>query len=506
MTSIHDPHGTRLPIKLDSTSNGEFEPIPLGAPETLANQMAHEAAAVNAKRLAQTRRRFLVSSCGAASTLLAFNAAQAAMGRRGGFYALAEEAALEPAAAEAVLAGDEFIFDVQGHFVNPTGAWLQRLPDEARPLSSFDNAGCARGVGDGGRNYLQCFGPDAFVKDVFMDSDTDVMVLSFVPSTREGEPLTIEEAAAARDIVDRLEGTHRLILHGRVNPNQAGDVEDMQRLRDDFRIQAWKTYTQWGPEGKGFFLTDEDTGVRFMAEARRLDVPVIAIHKGLPFGRNSYEHSVCTDVGPAAKQYPDLSFLIYHSGFVADQPEGPYDPERGEGIDSLVQTVVENDLKGGNVYAELGSTWRFLMRDPDSAAHALGKLLLHLGEDNILWGTDSIWYGSPQDQIQAFRAFQISKEFQDRYGYPELSPQIKRKILGLNALKPYRLEADVLKHHLSRDGVELARADYRPGADPHFQTFGPKTRRDFLNLMKWTGGGERLMSTELRLETRSRFA
>jgi hypothetical protein len=37
------------------------------------------------------------------------------------------------------------------------------------------------------------------------------------------------------------------------------------------------------------------------------------------------------------------------------------------------------------------------------AAHGIGKLLAHLGEDNVLWGTDSIWYGSPQDQIQAFR-------------------------------------------------------------------------------------------------------
>ena len=48
------------------------------------------------------------------------------------------------------------------------------------------------------------------------------------------------------------------------------------------------------------------------------------------------------------------------------------------------------------------------MRDPDSAAHAMGKLFKHVGEDNVLWGTDSIWYGSPQDQIQAFRTFQIS--------------------------------------------------------------------------------------------------
>ncbi|MFU8878676.1 MAG: amidohydrolase family protein [Wenzhouxiangellaceae bacterium] len=488
MTSIHDPDGTRLPIKLDSTSNGEFAPIPLGPAERLANETAQAAASANARRVGKTRRDFLVTTCGAASTLLAFNAANAAMGRTGGLFALADEAAVEPEAADAVLSGDEFIFDVQGHFVNPTGAWLDRLPDEARPLSSFENAGCAKALDDAPRSYLQCFGPDSFVKDVFMDSDTDVMVLSFVPSTREGEPLTIEEAAAAREIVDGLDGTHRLILHGRVNPNQAGDIADMQRLRDDFGIQAWKTYTQWGPDGQGFYMTDEDTGIPFMDEAKRLGVPVIAIHKGIPFGQRSYEHSLCTDVGPAAKRYPELSFLIYHAGFVPGQAEGPYDPERNEGIDSLIRTVVENDLKGGNVYAELGSTWRFLMRDPDSAAHALGKMLKYLGEDNILWGTDSIWYGSPQDQIQAFRAFQISQQLQDKYGYPALTPAIKRKIFGLNALRPYRLEADVLRHHLGDDAVQTARAQYRPVADPHYRTFGPKTRREFMNLMRWTGG------------------
>jgi len=489
MTSIHDPDGTRLPIKLDSTSNGEFEPVPLDAAGELANRLAHEAATENARRTGKSRRDFLVTSCGAASTLLAFNTANAAIGRTGGLFALADEAAVDPDAADAVLSGDEFILDVQGHFVNPTGAWLDRLPDEARPLSSFENAGCARAVADEPRGYLKCFGPDAFVKDVFMDSDTDVMVLSFVPSTREGEPLTIEEASAARDIVASLKGTHRLLLHGRVNPNQDGDVEDMQRLRDDFGIQAWKTYTQWGPDGQGFSMTDEATGMRFMDEARRLDVPVIAIHKGLPFGQRSYEHSLCTDVGPAAKQYPDLSFLIYHSGFIAGQAEGPYNPERNEGIDSLVKTVVDNDLgHGSNVYAELGSTWRFLMRDPDSAAHALGKLLKYLGEDNVLWGTDSIWYGSPQDQIQAFRAFQISEELQEKHGYPALTPRIKRKILGLNALKPYKLEADVLKHHLNDDDVQTARAEYREIADPHYRTFGPKTRREFINLMRWSGG------------------
>ena len=61
------------------------------------------------------------------------------------------------------------------------------------------------------------------------------------------------------------------------------------------------------------------------------------------------------------------------------------------------------------------------MRDPDEAAHVLGKLLERVGDDRVLWGTDSIWYGSPQNQIEAFRNFQISNEFQDTFGYPELT-------------------------------------------------------------------------------------
>lgn len=489
MRSEHDPDGRRLPIKLDSASNGEFLPIPLDRYARLANELAHEAADCHARRLGQSRREFLVSSCGAASTLLAFNMAQAEAGRSGGSFELEPDAVNEPMAAEAAISGDEFILDVQGHFVNPQGAWLSLLPESARPLAGMPAASCVLGAEGSGRDYLNCLGPDAFVKDVFMDSDTDIMVLSFVPSTREGEPLTIEEASATRAIVDRLDGTHRLLLHGRVNPNQAGDVDDMPRLKEVFGVSAWKTYTQWGPEGDGYFLTDETTGLPFLERALDLDVPVVAVHKGIPFGRQSYQHSMCTDIGPAALAFPGLSFLVYHSGFIPGQPEGPYDPERNDGIDGLIRTVLESELShGSNVYAELGSTWRFLMRDLDSAAHALGKLLKYLGEDNVLWGTDSIWYGSPQDQIQAFRAFQISEAFQERYGYPALTPAIKAKIFGLNALRPYRLERPRIQTRLKEDAVELARLEYGPIADPHFQTMGPKTRREFLNLMRWTGG------------------
>ncbi len=109
-----DPEGKRLPIKLDSTCNGEFAPVPLWPANLAANRLAHEFASSHSSKTNLTRRGFLVSSCGAASTLLAFNAANAAAGRSGGFFDLAKEAALDEQLARAQVgpAKDEFIFDV----------------------------------------------------------------------------------------------------------------------------------------------------------------------------------------------------------------------------------------------------------------------------------------------------------------------------------------------------------------------------------------------------------
>ncbi len=196
-----DPEGTRLPIKLDSTSNGEFMPIPLDATSRRANQLAQRTASENARRRGVGRRAFMVSACGAVSTLLAFNTANAASGRTGGFFELEQVAAVDQDVALDRLGGREFVFDVQGHFVGQ------------------------HGLGQTGLG-----GAEQFIKDIFLDSDTDMMVLSFIPSRREKELLTIQEADEVRRIIDQLEGTHRLLIHGRVNPTQEGDLDAMDEL------------------------------------------------------------------------------------------------------------------------------------------------------------------------------------------------------------------------------------------------------------------------------------
>jgi predicted TIM-barrel fold metal-dependent hydrolase len=453
-----DPEGARLPIKIDTTSNGEFAPVPLSRRNALGNRLAHRQASENARRLGLSRRQFMVSACGAAGTLLAFNDANA---MSGGFFDVPRAAALDQALAQAAVgAKREFIFDVQGHFVDPGGAWVKKASPSA---FGWAKSSCTK------TPHLDCLGPDEFVKDVFRDSDTDMMVLSFVPSAPDSEPLTIQAADAVRQIVDKM--GKRLLVHGRVQPNEPRDLDRMAELKERWQVVAWKTYTQFGPGGKGFFLSD-DVGTKFIEKARSLGVKTICVHKGLPFGPRSYEHSQCSDVGVVAKRFPDVNFLIYHSGFVTDVKEAAYDhAAKRDGIDTLVHSLVDNGVKpGSNVYAELGSTWRFLMREPEQAAHALGKLIRYCGEDNVLWGTDSIWYGSPQDQIQAFRTFQIGPELREKHGYAEMTPALRAKIFGLNAARVYGVKPVVHKAAGERD--------------PHFMTYGPKTRRDFLEFLR----------------------
>lgn len=483
----HDPDGTRLPIKIDNASNGEFEPLPLPKRCRLGNEQALEDVDAAARKVGQDRRSFMVGACGAASTLLSLNAVNAAAGNTGGYFDVSDDARYDTDVAQSTLNGDEFIFDVHGHYINPHGAWRDSVPEGARPFFGFPKVQACKTAEMEGLDYLECLSGEQFVKDVFVDSDTDIMVLTFVPSTPDTEPLKIEEAEVTKQLLNKDGTENRLLVHGRVNPNQDGDLESMDELAERWNVSAWKTYTQWGPNGVGFWLDDEDTGIPFLEKARALGIKNIAVHKGIPFGPQSYEHSRSDDIGRVARAYPDLNFLVYHSGFVPGKAETAFAEGAGkDGVDALVQSLLDNEISpNSNVYADLGSTWRMWMQDPTSAAHGMGKLLKYVGENRVVWGTDSIWYGSPQDQIQAFRTFQISEALREQYGYPEITPTLRAKVFGQNAVEPYGLNQKSVMARNANDSVALAKAANQP--DPHYLTFGPKSRREFLAFRRAEG-------------------
>jgi hypothetical protein len=470
-----------LPLSFDPVSNGEYLPPPKSDRDREAERRIHRIAERHAARTGVTRRSFLAGACGMAATLSTINELY---GAGTSVYRVRPEMLLDPDAAAQALEGKEFIFDIQSHHVMPDGDWKGKDPGLAQ-LLRFMEGGRRRQ-----KDALQGFSRFFYTKEIFLDSDTSVAVLSALPAVPDKNPLSERDAAETRAILDRLGNSKRLHIHGLVTPNVQpleAQLEGMERLAGDFKIAAWKVYTPWGPDRKGFWLDDEKVGIPFIEKAQKLGVKVICCHKGLPLPllpAKGFE--LPTDVGRVAKRFPEMTFIIYHSGYDPGKVEGPYDPGTADrGVDCLIKSLEDNGIKpNSNVYAELGSTWWILMKKPAQAAHVLGKLLKHVGEDRVVWGTDSIWYGTPQPQIEAFRAFEIPEELREKHGYPALTKELKAKIFGLNAAVPYKVDPKELRQALPKDEVEKLKQAYLENPRRTYATYGPKTRAEFFDLLR----------------------
>ncbi|MGQ0617432.1 MAG: amidohydrolase family protein [Acidimicrobiia bacterium] len=473
-----------LPIKLAPCSNGEFVPAPLGAVAREALRRARAEADGRARQLGLSRRRFLLSSMGAAAGLISLGAcsrdeARSRDAEPGGTFSVPPDAARDPGAAASAIGGTEAIFDVQTHLLD-----YDAVPDAPDFWSGFPFKDC------GDDDPRLCFGIDHWYEELFLRSDTAAVVLSAIPVVADADPLSIEVMERARAVAGRLCGDGHVLAQGHAVPNVGrlpAALDAMTALHTDHCVAAWKVYTH--APGPPWSFTDA-TGEAFLSRVEVLAAAggprVVAVHKGLSGGDPGASPA---DIGPAAAAHPEVAFTVYHSGYEAGTVEEALS-EDGRGVDRLVRSVRDAGLgPGSNVYAELGTTWRVLMGRPDEAAHVLGKLLLAVGPDNILWGTDSIWYGSPQDQIQAFRAFAIGEAFQERFGYPALTPEVKAKILGANAARLYGLDLASLSGAACQAdpaALEEARRDTALGN----RTYGPVTpraiRSSFAREHPWT--------------------
>jgi len=468
----HDPDDgfPGLPVPIAPVSNAEYTPPPLRPVDREVIRRTVDAAGDNARRKGMSRRRFLLSACGTATQLaiLAACSNESTRGDAGGTYAVPSEAPLDTAAALAAVSGDEFVFDVQTHFLQYDLS--AKIPSDWFG-SGFPQASC------GADDPRACFSIDRLLGEVFLRSDTRMMVISALPFTGDENHETVEAMVAARRVAETLCGDDRVLIQGQVNPSVGAPsdaIDDMARVAEVYGVKAWKTYTHAG--GPPWRLDDADgslpqVGMAMIAQAKKLGIPIVSVHKGLS---DHDPASSPADVGPAAAAFADVDFVVYHSGYEPGTVEGPFDPSApNDGIDRLLLSIQEAGIKANsNVHAELGSTWYNLMRSPTEAAHAIGKLLKYVGEDNVIWGTDSIWYGSPQGQIQAFRAFEISAEMQERYGYPALTQEVKNKILGLNAARLYGVEPKDDRCRATQEDLDALRSSlpaanalYGPGPD-----------------------------------------
>jgi len=313
-------------------------------------------------------------------------------------------------------------------------------------------------------NPLTCVDRSAYLHDVFLASDTTVALLSDLPSTgASSDPIPFADAEGTLQMVNGLTrgGASRLLLQNVLAPNfgpLSASLEEMTRNAETGKVSAFKVYTAWGPGGRGFDLDDPAIGLPVVQHAKDLGVKILCGHKGLPLLDFESTWNQPRDMVAVSRQFPDMQFVVYHAGWTPNHVEGPYNPADPVGVDALLKALDDYHVPpDSNVWADVASMWRLLLAEPDQAAHAIGKLLKRLGGRRVLWGTDSVWYGPPQTQIMAFRAFGISAEYQDRYGYPELTDAVKAQVLGLNAAELFELDAHATRCVLAADVLAESR-------------------------------------------------
>jgi uncharacterized protein len=191
----------------------------------------------------------------------------------------------------------------------------------------------------------------------------------------------------------------------------------------------------------------------------------ICVHKGLAHGLPDIpENGHPADMPRVCADYPQLNFITYHScikdtffDYFAWQEvvaaergdRGSIRVVQGRPVPDISWTTEFCDLTGRfkNSYAELGSTFAgSVINFPTLWAHIIGQLLMFKGEDQIVFGSDSLWYGTPQWQLEAFWRFQIPDQIRKKWHYPEISDRAKRKILGGNAARLYGLDDNSRKY------------------------------------------------------------
>ncbi|HVX22288.1 MAG TPA: amidohydrolase family protein [Acidimicrobiales bacterium] len=372
------------------------------------------------------------------------------------FYDVPLEATEDTEAAAECFSVAPTVIDVQTHFMVDSDNARRATPiyhEFVRQIMPAWWAGLDSVTQYGIAEYLRC---------VFLESSTAVAVLSSAPTQEVLAPN--EVLTATRELADRFGAMGRLLNHTVVDPAKPAQLEQMDRWAAAMGTVAWKVYTdptvggmigmdsRFVSEDLFAWRLDDEVGSGFLDEVSRSNVDIICAHKGI----GNHPAASPADVGPAAAAHPDLRFLVYHSGYVVPAhegvaPEGPYE-RGGGGVDRLIDSVTGAGVgPGGNVYAEIGSTWFNLIRRPREAAHVLGKLLVAFGPDNVLWGTDSIWYGPPEPLVDAFRAFQIPVSMQEEFGYPALTDEVKHKVLAGNAASVYGIDLESARRRAESD-------------------------------------------------------
>jgi uncharacterized protein len=278
--------------------------------------------------------------------------------------------------------------------------------------------------------------PELLGTALFEESDTDMCVYHGVPLygiyRDGGSPLWV-----GRAMRDMWPG--RVALYGPVSPWEPGALEEVERLVTEDGVVGIKMYPMDIVRGEihDYRLDDPEIAFPILEKIQEMGVKVVATHKALPQGQVPSEPFAPWDVAGAASAFPGLTFEIVHGGL------------------AYLEETAWQIQRFPNVAVNLENSSAFLMvRQPARFAHLLGQLLFWGGADRIFWASGATGR-HPQPFLEMFWDFEIPKQMQEEYGYPELTREIKEQILGLNHARLLGWDVDEVRGRLTADPIGM---------------------------------------------------
>jgi predicted TIM-barrel fold metal-dependent hydrolase len=477
------------PIPVASVSSDEFMPAAQSPRQREFEARVKQVGSELSRKLGQSRRRFFQTPAGMAAAFLAMN------DTFGSLFSVsrAEAATPEMANERAQSLKGQFIMDMHTHFLRPG----TRLMGFVAQRAAVGKIGWNPALGQKEQTIDDLMFQN-YLKEIYLDSDTKVACISGAPSeVPEDWFLTNKMKADARANVNAIAGTKRLYSHAIFTPGYDGWLEAIDRDIELLKPDSMKGYTIGDNSHKDlskhpWHLDDEKLVYPAYARFLKAGIRNVCVHKGLfPESTarrfpNLLPYVDVRDVAKAAKDWPQLNFIIYHGGYRyagGGKAEDAWRQFETTGRIDWITDLAEIPAKHGvsNVYADVGQLFaQTTMAEPRLAAVMLGQLIKGLGADHVCWGTDAIWTGSPQWQIEALRRLEIPEALQKQHGFAPLGAAdgaVKNAIFGGNNARLYNV-APTLRAELQADQLTAYKTLYdRHGDGRSNEAYGYMRRR-----------------------------
>jgi uncharacterized protein len=489
------PHRTPIPTQI--VSSDEYYPGPQSPKQRQAEARLLALADELGRKQALDRRRFFQTAAGMAAAFVVMNEVY------GPIFDVSVAEAATPAMAQerADALKGQLVMDMHTHF----------LRDDTRNTNFLEMRQAVERLGWNkeltGEQTIEDLKFANYIKEMFLDSDTKIALISSAPSDIPRDwLLTNEQMAAARERVNNKAagsvgsqvGTKRLLAHAVFTPGQPGWLDSLDAALA-LKPDSMKGYTigdNTHKELSRYPWRMDDEKVTYLGYEKfvRAGIKNVCVHKGLfpPSAERMFPnlrgYVDVSDVGQAAKDWPQLNFIIYHSGYryvggaggeLTRNPEDALAEFERTGRIAWVSDLADVPAQYGvdNVYGDLGQVIAMtVVAQPRLTSATLGILSRGLGTDHVCWGTDALWTGSPQWQIEALRRIEIPEDMQKKHGFKPLGSAtgaVKTAILSDNNARLYGIDTRKAGMDLRGDQFAQLKASYESsGADPSNLRYG----------------------------------